>query len=90
MIAAILPLLTVLGQIASLTSQTSVIGDIIKTVAEVAPVIIKTVNDATPSVIGIINALKENPATTEEQLAELDAISAKVDADFEAAVAAQD
>jgi len=90
-IVAVIPaLLALLTQASPFLTSASIIGTVIKTVAEIAPVAIQTYKDVAPSIKGVINALKENPNTTAQQLDELDAISAKVDADFEEAVKNQD
>lgn len=64
------------------------IGKVISTIAQVAPVAIKEVQDVTPIIKNIISALSTNPATTAEQLRQLKELSAKVDAEFEAAAEA--
>ena len=89
-LTAITSLLSLLTQVSPMLNSVGVIGKAIKTVAEIALVAIQTYKDVAPSVKGVIDALKENPLTTVEQLNELDAISAKVDADFEEAVKNQD
>lgn len=90
---AVTAITTLLGTVASMIpglSTAVAIGNVIKTVADIAPVLIQTYQDVAPSVKGVIDALKANPATTAEQLAELEKVSAKVDADWDEAVKNQD
>lgn len=86
MITTARPFLDLLLQLAPMLPNSGAIGKVIKTITDVTPVLLKTYDDAAPSITGIVNALKANPASTEEQFAALDAISLKVDADFDEAV----
>lgn len=89
-IATIRPFLDLLLQLAPMLPNSGAVGKVIKTITDVTPVLLKTYDDVAPSINGVINALKANPHTTEQQFAELDAISAKVDKDFDEAVKNQD
>lgn len=90
MSAAISLLLTVLAQIAPSLSSSGTITSVIKTLVELLPVLVKEVQDVAPLVQNIINALRDNNVITPEQLAALDELEAKADAEFEAAAAMPD
>lgn len=85
-ISTVRPFLDLLLQLAPMLPNSGAVGKVIKTITTAAPVLLKTYEDAAPSIKGIVNALQANPATTEEQFDALDAISLKVDADFDEAV----
>lgn len=90
MTSAILLLLTVIAQIAPTLGASASVTAIINTLVELVPIIAKELADAQPLVMNIINALRNNGQITAEQLADLDALEAKADAEFEAAVAMPD
>lgn len=85
-IQSVRPFLDLILQLAPMLPNSGAVGKVIKTITDVTPVLLKTYDDAAPSIKGIINALQANPHTTEEQFVTLDAISLKVDADFDEAV----
>lgn len=85
-IQSVRPFLDLILQLAPMLPNSGAIGKVIKTITDVTPVLLKTYDDAAPSIKGIINALQANPETTETQFTALDAISLKVDADFDEAV----
>lgn len=64
------------------------VGQAIQLLAVAVPAAITTAKDLMPIIKVSIDAIRGNPATTPEQLAELDAIEAKIDADYDAASAA--
>lgn len=87
---AIVALLTVIAQIAPTLGAGSTITNIINTLVSLLPILVKEVQDVAPHVQNIINALRGNDNITPEQLAALDALEAKADAEFEAAAAMPD
>lgn len=90
MSAAIVALLSVIAQIAPTLGAGSTITTIISTLVNLIPTLVKEVQDVAPLVQNIIDALRNNSAITPEQLAALDALEAKADAEFEAAAAMPD
>lgn len=82
MIAALLALLT---SVAGITGEASVIAQIVSALVSLIPTLVQEYKDLVGPVKNIIAALSTNPATTADQLATLQALDAKVDADFEAA-----
>ena len=87
MSAAILALLGVLSQIAPVLGS-SAITSVINALVQIVPALITTVEDVVPMVKNIIAALQSNTAVTADQLAQLQALDAQVDAAFEAAATA--
>ena len=90
MSAAIIALLSVIAQIAPSLGASATITNLIATLTGLLPTIIKEVQDVAPLIQNIIDALRNNSAVTPEQLAALDALEAKADAEFEAAAAMPD
>ena len=78
MLEAILPNLVSSG-------SANVIDTIIKSLITLLPFIVQEISSLVQPVKNIIAALSANPATTEDQLAQLQALDANVDAAFEAA-----
>lgn len=64
--------------------DTAVIGDVIKTLQDMAPLITDQIGATYTGVKNIIASLREHPASTEEQLASLDAFDKQVDAAWDA------
>ena len=87
---AIMLLLTVLAQIIPSLSSSTTLTNIINTLVNILPTLIKEVQDVAPLVQNIIDALRGNNVITADQLAALDALEAKADAEFEAAAAMPD
>lgn len=85
--AAITAVLAILAQISTVTTQASVIAKVIGALTEILPLLVTLGKNLVEPVKNIIAALKENSATTPEQLDALEAFDARVDADFEAALA---
>lgn len=85
---AITALLELVQQIAGTTSDSGVLGKIIGTLAEAAPLAIKEYRDVMPIIKNITTALSQNGAITPEQMADLKQLDEKVDAAFDAAAAA--
>ena len=81
-VAAVIALITA---ILPLVKDSQTVDKILAALIELIPVLVKTAQDLVQPVKNIIAALSANPATTEEQMAALAALDAKVDADFEAA-----
>jgi hypothetical protein len=84
-ITAILALLT---EIAPAVSTASVVAKIIANLVALLPAIVQEAKDLAPTVKNIIATLRGNAATTPEQLDQLDAIEAPIDAAFDAAATA--
>jgi len=83
LIEAILPNITV----------SAVVEKIIETLITLLPAVIHEAQDLAPAVKNIIAALSSNPAATPDQITQLQALDAQVDAAFDqaaAAAAAQD
>lgn len=89
-IKTVRPFLDLLLQLAPMLPNSGAVGHVVKTITDLAPVLLQEYEDVAPSITGIVNALKTNPHTTAEQLVDLKAVSAKVDADFDEAVKNQD
>lgn len=83
--AIIASLLALLTQIAGTTGEVAAIAKIVATLVDIIPAVIQTARDVVPAIKNIIAALSANPATTEEQLKQLQALDAQVDQAFEAA-----
>lgn len=77
LIQQVLPLLGIGGSAASL------ITTIITTITSMLPLVVNEISVVGPAIKNIINALSENPATTAEQLKQLQELDAQVDAAFE-------
>ena len=60
------------------------IDKIIDTVQELSPLVVDQIGDTYTGIKNIIDSVGEHPATTQEQLAALDAFSRKVDAAWDA------
>lgn len=89
MSAVITGLLALLEQLAGLTSEASVIANIVSTLEQLVPVLIQEYQAVLPAVKNIIAALSANPASTTDQLNTLKQLDAQVDASFEAAAVPQ-
>lgn len=76
------------ASLASLIPGGAGIAPIITILEQAVPVAVKEYQDLKPIVKDIIATLKGNPAATVEQIDALDAMEAKLDADFDAAAAA--
>jgi hypothetical protein len=81
-------ILAILVQIAGATGEASTITSIVNALISLIPTLVQEYEDLVPIVKNIIAALSANPATTADQLATLQTLDAKVDADFEAAATA--
>lgn len=86
--AAITALLALLQALMPMLTSATSVQSVINALVQIIPVLVKEFQDVVPIIKNIIAALSENPATTEEQLAELAKLDEKVDAEFEAAAAA--
>ena len=83
-VTALLPLLSEVAGGAGTSLTAKIIGALIAAM----PSIIQEVKDLAPTVKNIIATLRGNPATTPEQLDQLDAIEKPIDEAFNAALAA--
>lgn len=81
-------LLTVLGDIAPLITNSNEIGAIINGLQTYLPLITAEASDLIQPVKNIIAALQGNSAVTADQLTALQALDAQADAAFDAALAA--
>jgi hypothetical protein len=78
LIEAVLPNITV----------SAVVQQIIQTLITLLPAIVQEAEDLAPAVKNIIAALSSNPAATADQITQLQALDAQVDAAFDQAAAA--
>lgn len=86
MLAMLLPIvLQLVTQAAPLLTSSATITTAIQTVAQAVPLVIETAKDLAPSVKLAIAAIRANGLITDAQLAELDAIEARLDAAYDAA-----
>jgi hypothetical protein len=93
MSAAITALLSLIGQLLPLVGSwtgSGAVASIITTLTQILPLVVQEVETVGPAIKNIIDALSANPATTAEELAQLQALDAQVDAAFESAAAATD
>ena len=81
--AIVTALIVLLGQIAPLVQTSSNVGKIIQALIELLPAIVKVGGDIVQAVKNIIESLKANPATSAEQIQQLEDFNAKVDEEFE-------
>lgn len=63
----------------------STVGMVINTLTEVVPLVVKEYQDVAPFVKNIITALKNGSEVTQDQLDQLDALEAQIDAAFDTA-----
>ena len=85
---ALLPLvLGFMSEVAPMISTATAVAKAIQQLTVLVPVVVKEARELAPMVKSTIAALRGNGSITDEQLAELDAMEAKFDADFDAAAA---
>ena len=89
-IAAIITLIEQLLPAITSAGNASVITSVLSALVQMLPFIIQEVQALITPVKNIIAALSANPATTADQLAQLQALDATVDAAFDAAAADTD
>jgi hypothetical protein len=89
-ITAILGLIEQLLPAILSSANVSLVDSIISALTSMLPFIIQEVQALLPPVKNIIAALSANPATTADQLTQLQALDAQVDAAFEAAAGPTD
>lgn len=65
--------------------EAATIARIIQTLTELVPIVMRTAKDLAPTLKNVIGILRQNTEITKEQLDDLDAIEAKIDAEFDAA-----
>lgn len=80
--------LALLSDIAPGLAAASSIAKVIDALVALIPAVIQYAKDLYPTIKNVIATLRGNAAITSEQMDQLDAIEAKADADFDAAVAA--
>jgi len=89
LITAVLSLLQVLAPNLGLTASTSgLVTQVIAVLVELTPVAIQEAKDLLPMIKNIITVLKSDPSTTTDQLTQLRASEALIDAAFDEAAAA--
>jgi hypothetical protein len=81
--AAFSAILSILGIIAPLLSNSSKISEIIKALSDLIPVIMKEFEDLVPIVNNIIVVLKGNSEITPEQWADLTTMEQQLDKNFD-------
>jgi predicted PurR-regulated permease PerM len=86
--AIVTVVLSLLETLLPLVTSSDQIAKVIATLIQIIPIITKEAQDLVQPVQNIIAALQANPAASDQQLADLAALDAKVDADFDAAAAA--
>lgn len=87
--AIVTAVIALLAEILPLINTSGTAAKVITALTQLIPVIVKEVQDLVPMVKNIIAALKDNAVITDEQWAQLDALDAQVDADFESAASQQ-
>lgn len=88
MSAILTSVLAIIGQLAGQTGNAALVEKIIEALIAIIPVVVKEYQDLAPIIQNIITALKSDPSTTAEQLAQLQQLEIQWDAEFEAAAAA--
>lgn len=83
--AIISTLLGLLTQILPLVSQGGLTAKIISTLVQIVPTLVTEAEDLVPLVQNIIQVLKNDPATTQAEFAQLDQLDQQIDAAFDAA-----
>ena len=86
MLALIEQMLPLIGSLFGSTEVTN----IITALTGILPLVVQEVATVAPAIKNIIAALSANPATTADQLTQLQALDAQVDAAFEAAASDTD
>lgn len=88
MAGVIQAVLAAIQLIAPYLNDASAIAKVIQAIEQLIPVVEDFYADVAPMIKNIIATLKQNGATTADQMKALADLDAKVDAEFEAAVAA--
>src|SRR5690242_9487080 len=88
MTAVVTSILALLQSFLPLIASSENIAKIIVTLIQIIPIVVKEAQDLVQPIKNIIAALKMDPNATVQQIADLEALDAKVDADFEAAATA--
>lgn len=79
-------IVALLGQLLPLltsAANATLITSIIETLASIVPFVVQEVETLAPAIKNIIAALSANPATTADQLAQLQQLDAQVDTAFD-------
>lgn len=85
---ALIPvILTLLQTIVPALGSSSAIAAVVNALIQIVPLLIKEYQDVLPMIKNIIAALRSNPETTAELVAQLTVLDAQVDTAFDAAVA---
>lgn len=79
-------ILNLLVEITPVVKEAGIVAKIIQTLVDITPVVIKEAKDLAPLIKQAVSVLKGN-TVTDEQLAQLDALEAQIDAEFDSAVA---
>jgi hypothetical protein len=88
MIPVVTLILNLMQSLLPLIGNSAGLAKIIETLIQLLPIIANEVSDLLPMVKNIIAALKNHDAVTPDQIAQLSALDAQVDAAFDAAAAA--
>lgn len=86
--AAIQSILTLINSVLPLISNSSVIGQVLTTLEQLLPTVVQEGEDLVGAYKNILADLQTTGAATADQIAAAQALDAKADADFDAAVAA--
>ncbi len=72
----------------AVSGNSALIGNIVNALIQIIPALVQEYQDLLPMVKNVIAVLQADPATTQDQLGQLTALDAQVDAAFDAAAAA--
>lgn len=89
-ITAILALVEQLLPLITSAGNATLIGSIITAMEQILPLVVQEVETVAPAIKNIIGALSANPATTADQLTQLQALDKQVDDAFDAAASDTD
>lgn len=90
LVSAVLALMQEILPLLGAGSTATQIGSVIATLTNLLPLVINEIDTVGPAIKNIISALQANPATTADQLAQLQALDKQCDDAFDAAAADTD
>jgi len=90
LVSAVLTLLEQILPLLGAGSTATQVASIIQTLVSLLPLVINEIQQVAPAIKNIIAALSANPAATADQLAQLQALDAQVDAAFDQAASDTD
>lgn len=82
--AVLLGMLEVFAEVAPSLTNNKAIQNIIKILIQLIPVLVQEYQAVIPMVRNVVSALSTNGAITPAQITELEALNAKIDAEFDA------